>query len=138
MSVRHGEPNLTREVHVEVKRPRLAGEPSPLLLLAAVILGPVAVLANMQAAYSLAPVVCERWPAVTIHVVHGAMLILAISAGLIAMHCWRVAGRDWPIDEDGPLSRSRFIGAVGVMFSALSSLVLVSQWIATFMLHPCQ
>lgn len=138
MSVRHGEPNLTREVHTEVKRPRFAGEPAPLLLLAGLVLGPVAVLGNMQAAYSLAPVVCERWPAATIHVIHAAMLGLAIVAGLIALRCWRTAGRDWPLDDDGPLPRSRFLGAVGVMFSALSALVVLSQWLATFMLNPCQ
>lgn len=132
------DPNIDRDVQTHVRRELMADEPGPGSLFAGLGLGPLAVLGSMQAAYAVAPVVCERWPVSMIHVIHIAGLLLAISGGLLALRSWRTTGRGWTIDEDGAIERSRFLGILGVMLSALSILVILGQWAATFMFRPCQ
>lgn len=132
------DPNIHRDVQTHVRRELISGEPGPVSLFAGLGLGPLAVLGSMQAAYSVTSVVCERWPVSIIHVIHIAGLLLAIAGGLFALRSWRTTGRGWTIDEDGPLERSRFLGILGVMLSALSILVILGQWAATFMFRPCQ
>ena len=129
---------VTREVHGAEKAERAVGESSPLALWTGVLLAPLAVMGNIEAGYSLAPLVCESWPRSMAHLVTAMMLLLAIASGLLARRNWLRSGRDWPVDSGTPVERSRFLGAVGVLFSALCVLLILAQWLAVVMLRPCQ
>jgi hypothetical protein len=100
--------------------------------------GPAAFLLNLQISYMLAPQSCRAGSTVALHVTNVACLALAVAGGLIAWRSWRRTGREWPGDEGGVISRSRFMAALGVMTSALCALVVVAQWIPTLFLSPCQ
>lgn len=129
---------VTREVHTAMTPGRAVGEPSPLALWTGVLLAPLAVMGNIQAGYSLAPLVCESWPRSMAHLVTAMMLLLAVAAGLLARRNWMSSGRDWPADSGTPVERSRFLGALGVLFSALCVLLILAQWLGIVMLRPCQ
>jgi hypothetical protein len=129
---------VSREVHEEVPKRRAAGEPSLLSLWAGVLVAPLAVMANIQAGYSLAPVVCEQWPKSMSHLVVASMLVLCIAGGLVAWRNWTVAGREWPEDSENPVARSRFLAAVGIAFSALCALLILAQWLGPIFLRACQ
>lgn len=130
--------HVTREVREQQARLRAAGEPSILALWSGVLLAPLAVLGNIQAGYALAPRVCEGWPPIMSHISVALMLVLAVTGGLIAQRNWVATGRDWPEDLANPIQRSRFLGVIGMLLSALSVLVILGQWLGPLMLRPCQ
>ena len=129
---------VTREVHPREARPRAVGEPSAFALWTGVLLAPLAVLGNIEAGYSLGPLVCESWPKSIMHIVVAAMLMLVVASGLQAWRNWTSSGREWPGDRGNPVDRSRFLAALGVMCSALCALLVLSHWLAVATLHPCQ
>ena len=135
---RHVREDITREVHAEVEMARTIREPSPLALWTGVLLAALAVMGIIEAGYALAPLVCQDWPRSMSHLVTGLMLLLAVASGLLANRNWSAGGRVWPVDSGTPLERSRFLGALGVLFSALCILLILAQWLAVVMLHPCQ
>jgi hypothetical protein len=107
-----------------------------LVLWLGVLVPPLAMLLNLQVEYAATSGSCGRreWP---LHVIALAMLALAAGAGLLAHREWRRAGRDWPGTEGSEEARSRFLGALGVMVSALFALVIIAQWVALVVLGPC-
>jgi hypothetical protein len=129
---------VSRDVQTAPPATRAAGEPSKVALWTGVLLAPMAVMWNIQAGYALAPVVCEKWPKSMSHIVVAAMLLLCIAGGLIAHRNWVVAGRGWPEDLANPVERSRFLAAVGMLFSALCALVILGQWLGPIILRACQ
>jgi hypothetical protein len=64
-------------------------------------------------------------------------LLLALSGGLVAWREWKRTGREWPSEELGAIPRSRFMVALGLLASALFSLVILAQWAASFFFNPC-
>jgi hypothetical protein len=70
--------------------------------------------------------------------VNAASLAFAVAGGLIAWRSEEDVGREWTDGEEGPVGRSRFLAGVAVLLSALCSLVILAQWIAVFLLDPCQ
>jgi hypothetical protein len=102
------------------------------------LLPPVAFLANVEFAYAVVPAACSAGTVVLVHLVHLLCLLLALVGGLVAWRSWRSAGAEWPGEQGGPLARSRFMAGSGVLGSALFALVIVAQWIPSFVLSPCQ
>ena len=110
----------------------------PGLLWAAVLTGPLAALAQLQANYTLLLWVCGSGQKWTLHAVSLVALLLAAGAGALALRNWRKAGALWEDGGAGVLPRSRFMSAVGMLVSAHSALVIIAQWIAVFVYSPCQ
>jgi membrane protease YdiL (CAAX protease family) len=106
--------------------------------LVGVLLAPAATLAGLQLAYQYVPHDCRAGSAVLGHIIHGGALLLCLAGAFIAWSEWQRYGGDWPEEEAGPIGRSRLLGAVGVLISLLSALVVVAQWLPTFFLSPCQ
>ncbi|HEX7957372.1 MAG TPA: hypothetical protein VF508_10545 [Pyrinomonadaceae bacterium] len=110
----------------------------PGVLWACVLAGPTAALVQLQANYALVLRACgtgRTWP---LHAVSLLALLAAAGAGGLAFRNWRKAGADWDDGGAGVLPRSRFMSAVGMLVSAHSALVVVAQWLALFVLGPCQ
>jgi hypothetical protein len=105
-------------------------------LWAGVLVGPMAMLIQLQTNYALVPWACgtgHTWP---LHVVSLLALLVTIVAGVLAYSVW------FPLntqeDSGGTLARSRFMAAVGVLISLLMALVIVAQWLPIFINHPCE
>jgi hypothetical protein len=102
------------------------------------LLPPAAFLLNLEVAYALVPVACSSGATLPVHLVHLGCLILALVGGVFAWRCWRATGSTWSGEEGGRLGRSRFMAGLGLLVSALFALVIVAQWIPSFLLSPCQ
>ena len=102
------------------------------------LLPPAAFLLNLEVAYALVPVACSSGATLPVHLVHLGCLILALVGGVFARRCWRATGSTWSGEEGGRLGRSRFMAGLGLLVSALFALVIVAQWIPSFLLSPCQ
>jgi hypothetical protein len=110
-----------------------------LLLWAGVLLGPVTWALQMQLGYMLVQPACMSGRNLSLHIVTIIALALAAVGGLIAWRNWQRAGQQWPSDETaGPRPRSRFMGVLGLLMSAMFFVVIFAQGIASFVLHPCQ
>jgi hypothetical protein len=101
------------------------------------LLAPVAFLINLELAYALVPTACSSRNALPVHLVHAVCLLLTLYGLMTAWRRWRAAGSTWGEAGD-PLARSRFMAGTGLLVSAMFLLVIVAQWIPSFVLHPCQ
>ena len=102
------------------------------------LLAPAAFLLNLEVAYALVPAACSAQTRLLIHLVHAVCLVLAALGTLAAWRMWRVTGETWPGGAGGRLSRSRFMAGLGLLFSLFIVMVIVAQWIPSFVLNPCQ
>jgi len=103
-----------------------------------VLLAPIAFLLNLEVAYALVPVACSAKTRLLVHVVHLVCLLLAVFGGVTAWGRWAEGGRTWPGDAGDLVARSRFMAGLGLLLSAMFALVIVAQWIPSFVLSPCQ
>ena len=102
---------------------------------------PLAMLTFQEVAYGLAPWACARGGPFGRVPMHAAMLLalgVSVWAGLVAWRNWQRAGGEWPGDDGDPRARTRFLSALGVLGSAFFALIVVGQWVAVFVFHPCQ
>jgi hypothetical protein len=102
------------------------------------LLAPLAFLLNLEVAYALVPVACSTGNQLLVHMVHLVCLLLAAAGGLSAWRVWISSGKTWPGAEGGALGRSRLMAGLGLLNSALFVLVIVAQWIPSFLMNPCQ
>jgi hypothetical protein len=102
------------------------------------LLAPAAFLLNLEVAYAVVPRACSAQSRLLVHLVHIVCFLLAAAGALTAWRSWRAHGEIWPGEAGGRISRSRFMGGVGLLLSLFIVLVLVAQWIPSFMLSPCQ
>jgi hypothetical protein len=107
-------------------------------LWAGFLLAPTAFLLNLEVAYALVPTACSSHNRLLVHVVHLVCLLIALTGGFFALRLWRSGGETWPGEEGGRVSRTRFIAGLGLLLSMFIVLVLLAQWIPSFVLDPCQ
>ena len=102
------------------------------------LLAPIAFLINLEVAYALVPTACSSHNELLVHLTHLVCLLLTLYGLLTARRAWRLTGNTWPGEEGDPLARSRFMAGTGMLVSAMFVLVIVAQWIPSFVLDPCQ
>lgn len=102
------------------------------------LVAPTAFLLNLEVAYALVPTACSSQNHLLTHIVHLVCLLLALFGGVTAWRCWKATGEIWPGSDGGPIARSRFMAGLGWLTSALFALVILAQWIPSFVLDPCQ
>jgi hypothetical protein len=102
------------------------------------LLPPLAFLFNLELAYALVPVACSSRNVLPIHLVHLVSLLLVAAAGVLAWREWRRSGATWPDGEPGSIGRTRFLSGMGLLLSLQFTLVILAQWIPSFVLDPCQ
>ena len=110
-----------------------------LALWTGVLGGPVAWALQFQAGYAISRFSCTREHLTAVHhVVTLAMLAGAVACTLLAVREWRRSGPpESHGEEGGPLGRSRFLAALGILSSGLFSVVIVAAWVPMFFLSPC-
>ena len=105
-------------------------------LWAGVLVGPTAMLLQLEINYALVPWACRAsqvWP---LHVVSLFSLLVTVVAGVLALRVWRRVSANE--DSGGAVGRSRFMAAVGLLISLLMALVIVAQWLPVFFHSPCE
>lgn len=102
------------------------------------LLPPVAWALQLQAVYSFSLYACLKGGFSPIHIASLIALILSLSGGFVAWRSWQQAGMNEPSKNAGPLSRSRFMAALGVLTGALFSLVIIAQWLPALIGVPCE
>jgi hypothetical protein len=124
--------------HETLERPEHLRTPRGIAMLYVAVLGPPIVWAlGLNAQYGLVRVACATESNLPMHAVSVVTLLLALGCGLVAWRAWGEAGRQWPGEGGGTLPRSRFMAVMGLFSSALFSLAILAQWVASFVLHPC-
>lgn len=103
----------------------------------AVLAGPLAWMLGLNAGYGFVRVACAKDTSLSLHLVSLATLLLALAGAWVAWREWNRTGRRWPGEEGGPLARSEFMAALGVMTGGLFSLAILLQWVATLYFDPC-
>lgn len=102
-----------------------------------VLAGPVAWMLGLNVEYALVRVACAKGSMLYLHLPSLATLLLAVAGGAVGWREWRRAGREWPGEEGGTLSRTRFMLALGVLGSGLFGLTILAQWVTKLFLDPC-
>jgi hypothetical protein len=102
------------------------------------LLAPAAFLLNLEVAYALVPVACSSGSRLLVHIVHAVCLLLAAFGAITALRQWKLTGETWPGETGGRIGRSRFMAGLGLYLSLLFVMVILAQWIPSFVLSPCQ
>ena len=100
----------------------------------AVLIGPLAWVAYLQAAYALVPSACHRPAGGMIALLAAGMLVLALSsAGLVAAwQSWQRLGPSRSVS-----GRVRVIALTGIGTTAVFVLVVVGGMLPVLLLAPC-
>ncbi|MEA2723261.1 MAG: hypothetical protein QOH59_1032 [Gemmatimonadales bacterium] len=106
-------------------------------LAVALFIPPLAVLANLEMAYALVDAACKSRTSLPLHLVNAGWLGVAITGGLVSWRSWQAVGNGWP-EEGGSVALARFIAGVALLLSGICVLAIAAQWIAVFVLDPCQ
>lgn len=104
-----------------------------------VLAGPVAWGLHMQTNLSLVPWACKNGGLLMLHVVTVLALVVTAFGAFAAWRGWQEgAAEEVETDGGSRISRARFMGALGLLVSAMFFLVIIAQAIPSFMFHPCQ
>jgi hypothetical protein len=103
-----------------------------------VLVPPIAFLFNLEVAYAIVPAACSARTVVLVHAVHLVSLALTIFGGVVALRTWRSSGATWPGGEGGRISRTQFMAGIGMLMGLMFAVVILAQWIPSFILDPCQ
>ena len=81
---------------------------------------------------------CAATSRVLLHAEIALLVLVSVSAGVVAHREWRRHGGGGESDDaGGPAARARFLGVMGMGSSALFTLILLGQWLANAYLTPC-
>lgn len=101
--------------------------------------GPVAWGLQMQTNYALVPWVCMKGGEILLYLVTVLALLVTAVGAFAAWRAWSEGGREEETDGGaGVISRTRFMGALGLLLSAMFFVVIIAQAIPGFFFHPCQ
>jgi hypothetical protein len=93
-------------------------------------------LMQLEINYALVLWSCATGHAWPLHLVSVFALLVTVLAGFLVYRIWRRLTTNE--DSGGPLARSRFMAAVGILMSLLMAAVIVAQWLPVFIHNPCE
>ena len=111
--------------------------PGLLSLTAGLLVGPIAALVNEGVVYIANMWACGAGNRLALHVIPFLCLAATVAAGVLAYADWSRVGRGVHDDDATVSARSRFLALSGMAASAISALVIVTQWLAIFVFAPC-
>ena len=103
-----------------------------------VLLGPFAFLLNLQISYMLVPWACSTGQLMWLHVASCGTLLLSLLSLFTAWRNLQKAGREQQSKGGNPTARGRFMAILGLLMGGLFSLIILAQWVADFIIDPCQ
>ena len=111
-----------------------------LALWAGLLAGPVVWLVQFQTNFTLVPILCRSGAHnVALHAVFVVALLLVASAALLAWRNLRAVGATQEgTDEAGVVTRTRFMSLLGLSVACVFFIVILAQWIASWVFGPCQ
>jgi hypothetical protein len=123
---------------VDNKSKKESGSGQGLLLWTAVLTGPMVWLMQFQARYSLAQISCSNTADLALKVTGFVALLGTVAAGVLSWRLWLRAGHSWPNDLIPPTSGSALLlSTLGMLTSAMFSLVIIAQIIPDFFFATC-
>jgi hypothetical protein len=100
---------------------------------------PVIWLVFLQTAYLVVLSACSSGDRTRLHICAAVFLGLIILTGVISLAQWNKSGRKWPSQETGGASgRRQTMAMIGILQSALFSMLIMTSWAAILILDPCQ
>jgi hypothetical protein len=106
-------------------------------LWAGLLLAPAAWAVQLQTVYLLTEYGCTGGSFTPVHIVSAVALAAAVFGGLLSWRHWLGTGEKWKTEKSGIIPRSRFMVILGMLLSALFSLLIFGQWLPTIMGVPC-
>ena len=101
------------------------------------LLPPAAWAIQLQTVYLTSEYGCKYMDFMPNHLASVFTLLLSIIGGVIAWRNWIEAGKTWEAKEANPIDRSRFMAILGMLTSALFTLLIFAQWLPTLLGVPC-
>lgn len=103
------------------------------------VLGAPAIWGTQQLGlYTLTQVVCHNQAYVILYAVSVACLIGTVITGFFSWRSWKISGEESPAETDGgPVARTRFLGALGLLVSAMFFLLILAQGIPSLFFDAC-
>ena len=102
-----------------------------------IVAAPLVFLIHLQVGYALVPVACRTQSGLLTHGPTALAVLLAGGLAGLSFRSWRRHGSEWPDSSAGVPTRNRFLGALGVMVSALVIVALLAQWLPVWFVDPC-
>jgi hypothetical protein len=107
----------------------------------ALLAAPSLALACQSVLYAMVTPACGLQSRNGLHLVAAGSLALAGIFTLLAWHEWRLRAADTggtpDSDDAGPSATRRFLAIVATAVGALSSLTILTMWMAVWVLSPC-
>lgn len=115
---------------------RKATTPKALWLL--VIVGPVITAIQHEIMFILVRPVCSAQATAVLYGITLLAMALTIGSIIVGNGIRKRASEAWPGDGEDLETRVTFIAILGMLSSVISLHIMVAQFIATVVLHPCQ
>jgi hypothetical protein len=108
-----------------------------LTLWGGLLLAPAAWVLHQQSSYLLVYWACPNGQTFVFHIGTIVLLLLAGAGTYLGWTAWMHSGRGWADEGGSVVDRTRFMALSGFLLSGLFLLVIVAQWIPTFIVDPC-
>jgi hypothetical protein len=104
-----------------------------LLLWTGAIAAPIAWAIQFLIIYALVPHVCKVGATKSLHLTSAVFILIGVVAGILSW--WNLCRREHTFEEER--ESITFLGRMGIMTSALFTLIMLAQVIPTFFIDPC-
>jgi len=101
------------------------------------LLAPMVTLLNLSLTYALVLPSCATQTRWMLHGVTAACLLITVLSTLAGVPALRTTRVERAEDAGTARVRLHFLAQVAVLLGALSSLVIVAQWVPSWVLPPC-
>lgn len=136
-AVRHLPERTTVREHVERDPHTEAVGRSPFGVWLGFLMPPAIALGNLQFGFVLGHIACQTGAKFQIHIFMFVCLIITLIGGFLCWREWNTLGEETPGQARGAVGSRRFMAVAGMMGSALSAYIVLSQWFPVFVLAPC-
>lgn len=101
------------------------------------LLPPAVWAIQLQTVYLTSEAGCKSGDFTANHLVSIFAILFSIAGGAISWRNWLETGKGWKSEAADAVSRSRFMAILGMLTSALFTLLIFAQWLPTILGVPC-